>query len=85
LSLPHTTFVATCANATQSPGDAVTRGVRYILVGFVEIRGGQAGDGPSVREQVAEENEAAGVRDDPDDPELDYQRLKRYWDTVQRA
>eukprot|EP00035_Acanthoeca_spectabilis_P036267 m.38617 g.38617 ORF g.38617 m.38617 type:complete len:464 (+) comp7859_c0_seq1:166-1557(+) len=62
-------------------GECVSRGVRYILVGFVEVAG--ASGGPSVREQIAEENRSRGMEDDPDDPTLDHARLKRYWDAIQ--
>eukprot|EP00037_Helgoeca_nana_P016332 m.153788 g.153788 ORF g.153788 m.153788 type:complete len:428 (-) comp23468_c1_seq1:2348-3631(-) len=65
-------------------GAAVTRGVRYIIVGFVEIMG-VADECPSVREKMAEHTTATGAANDgdADDPNRDWERLDRYWTAAQ--
>ena len=76
-------------------GAQVTRGVRYILVGFVEICD------PSVRDQIADEDEDACDGEEEHDDDIaeeafgdesmeavrkeDYETLRRYWATIQQA
>ena len=81
-------------------GAEVTRGLRYILVGFVEICD------PSVRDQIADEDEEAREGEEEEEEEEDsddiaeetpgnesmeavrredYETLRRYWATIQQG